>query len=125
MKTTRSILLALTTAAAAGATNAADPVRLDKAELEKMLPGKTLNYTNVNGTAAIVRFEPDGRATYRSGNAKGATGTWTVEDNGRYCIKFTSGTTQDHCRSLWKTDAGYATGAGRSSDNLQPVSGLD
>ena len=124
MTIARSIVLASASALAAGAAHAADPVKLERAELEKLLPGRSLHYANVNGSTAIVHFAPDGRATYKTGNGKGSTGTWAIEDNGRYCIKITSGTTNDHCRHIWKTDSGYATGNGKG-DNLVPLSGLD
>lgn len=126
MSFARSILCAAVAALVAPLAIAADPVRLDKGELEKMLPGKTINYSNVNGTSAIVTFAADGRVTYKGGGGgKTSTGTWSAEENGRYCVKITSGTTTDHCRSIWKTDAGYMIGQGRSSENLIPVSGLN
>jgi hypothetical protein len=124
MTSARSIFLGLAWALAAGAALAADPVKLDKAQIEKMLPGKSLSYSNVNGSIAIVHFAPDGRVTYKTGNGKASVGTWTIEDDGRYCIQITSGTTRDHCRHVWKTDSGYSTGNGKG-DNLVPLSGLD
>ena len=66
----------------------------------------------------------DGRITDKTGTTKGSIGTWAVEDNGRDCIKFTSGTTNDHCRHVWNTDSGYAVGTGKG-ETLVPVSGLD
>ncbi|HEX2542521.1 MAG TPA: hypothetical protein VHM00_15730 [Caldimonas sp.] len=107
----------------AGAAYAADPVKLDKAELEKVLAGKSISYLNVNGAAANVHFEKDGRATYRTGNSRPSSGTWQAGDDGRYCIKITSGTAQDHCRRVWKTDTGYALGG--AGGELIPVNGLD
>ncbi|NUZ05784.1 DUF995 domain-containing protein [Piscinibacter koreensis] len=124
MTVVRSIVAMLGWAVLAGVAHAADPMKVAKGDLEQLLPGKTLSYRNVNGVGAVVYFEPGGRATYRTGNAREATGTWTVEGDGRYCIKITSGRTQDHCRHVWKTDSGYATGNGKGED-LQPLSGLD
>ena len=109
--------------ALAGIAQAGEPVKLDKADLEKALAGKSINYTNINGSSAMVSFEKDGRATYKTGNSKGSTGTWQAGEDGRYCIKITSGSAQDHCRRVWKTDTGYALGA--ASGELIPVSGLD
>jgi len=119
----RSILLAVAVSFAGGVL-AGEPVRLGKAEVESGLPGKTLNYANVNGSTASVSFSADGRVSYRTGNSKASIGTWTVEDNGRYCIKFSSGMATDHCRQIWKTDSGYATGTGKG-DNLMPLSGFE
>jgi hypothetical protein len=114
-----AILAALTATAAV----AADPVRLAKDDVEKLLPGRTLTYTNPNGTAVLVAFLADGRATYKQGGGREALGAWTVGDDGRYCIKFTTGNVQDHCRTLWKTDAGMRL---RSATNeFLPVGGLD
>ncbi|MGZ8260653.1 MAG: hypothetical protein ACXWUL_08900 [Caldimonas sp.] len=124
MSRNRSILMATLAAFVAGAAIAGDPVKIAKADLEKALPGKTLNYTNINGSSAIVSFFADGRATYKTGTLKASTGTWTVEDNGRYCIKITSGTVSDHCRHVWKTDSGYALGTSKG-ENLVPVSGFE
>ena len=110
-------------ALAAGLAHAGEPAKMEKAELERVLSGKSISYTNVNGSAALVNFEKDGRATYKTGNSKASIGTWSVGDDGRYCIKITSGNTPDHCRRVWKTDTGYAINGG--TDNLVPVSGLE
>ena len=52
---------------------------------------------------------------------KSSSGTWTVEDNGRFCIKIISGTAVDQCRSLYKTDAGYSLSAPARGADLVPV----
>jgi hypothetical protein len=111
-------------ALAAGLAHAGDPVKLDKADLEKTLAGKSISYANINGSAAIVNFEKDGRVTYKSGGtSKPAVGTWQAGDDGRYCIKITTGNVQDHCRRVWKTDSGYALGG--ANGELIPINGLD
>jgi len=102
---------------------AGEPAKLDKADLEKALTGKSMNYANINGSSATVIFEKEGRVTYKTGNSKASVGTWQAGEDGRYCIKITSGKADDHCRRLWKTDTGYALGS--SSGELVPVSGLD
>jgi hypothetical protein len=125
MSPASSILSALAAALVASAAHAAEPVKVEKADLEKLLAGKTINYANVNGSAAIVVFGADGRVTYRAGaGGRTSTGTWAAEDGGRYCVKIASGTASDHCRHVWKTDAGYALGTAKG-ENLVPVSGLD
>lgn len=115
--------LAALLAVAPGHASAADPVRLGKADVEALLPGRTLSYTNPNGTAVIVAFAAEGRATYKQGGMREALGAWTVGDDGRYCIKFSTGNVQDHCRSLWKTDAGMRLR--NLTGELIPVGGLD
>ena len=119
----RSAALIAAAAAFACLAEAGEPAKLDKADLEKVLAGKSINYTNVNGSAAIVFFEKDGRATYKTGNSRPSVGTWQAGEDGRYCIKITSGTVQDHCRRVWKTDTGHALGG--PGGELIPVSGLD
>ena len=119
MPLTRSLSLAGAAALVAGLAHAGDPVKMEKADLEKALSGKSMSYLNVNGSAAMVNFEKDGRATYKTGNSKASIGTWQVGDDGRYCIKIISGNTPDHCRRVWKTDTGYAINGG--TDNLVPV----
>jgi hypothetical protein len=118
------LLVAAAAALVAGTALAGDPVKVEKADLEKALPGKTLSYMNVNGSAASVSFFADGRANYKTSTSRGSTGTWSVEESGRYCIKITSGAHNDHCRHVWKTDAGYALGNGKG-ENLTPVSGFE
>ncbi len=119
----RSILPVAAAALVAGLAHAGEPAKLDKADLEKLLAGKSISYSNVNASVAIVNFDKDGRATYKTGNSKASIGTWQAGDDGRYCIKITSGTVQDHCRRVWKTDSGYALS--NANGELIPVSGLD
>ncbi len=123
MASMRWIFPMIVAALAAGPAHAGDPVKLKKVDLENLLSGKSISYPNVNGTAVIVSFEKDGRVTYRSANNKESVGTWQAGDDGRYCIKIASGSVQDHCRRVWKTDTGYALGG--SGGELIPVSGLD
>lgn len=127
MVLTRSIHTIAACAAAmafAVSAQAGEPTKLSKEELEKVLTGKTINYTNVNGSSAIVTFEADGRATYKGGgNSKASIGTWQAGDDGRYCIKITSGKADDHCRRVLKTDTGYSLRTGNGE--LLPVSGLE
>ncbi|MEO8526417.1 MAG: DUF995 domain-containing protein [Caldimonas sp.] len=124
MSPVRWILPAAAAALVAGLAHAGDPVKLSKAELEQVLSGKSISYNNINGSAAIVSFEKDGRVTYKgSGNSKPSTGTWVAGDDGRYCVTITSGKVQDHCRRVLKTDTGYALS--NSSGELIPINGLD
>ena len=113
----------LASLALAGVAQAADPVRLDKAAVEKLLPGRSINYSNVNGTGVIVTFGADGSFKYKSGNSRDSLGTWSVGEDGRYCAKITTGIAQDHCRSILKTDTGHALR--NTTGELVPVTGLD
>lgn len=122
MPTPRAVAALLTALTLTG-VQAADPVRLGKDEVEKLLPGKTLNYANVNGSSAVVVFGVDGRASYKTGGTRESIGTWSIQDDGRYCIKITTGSAQDHCRFLWRTDAGLRLR--NTSGEFVPVSGLD
>jgi hypothetical protein len=123
MPASHFIFPAVAAALVAGLAHAGDPVKLGKADIEKALAGKSISYSNANGAATVVNFEKDGRATYKAGNAKPSVGTWQAGDDGRYCIKITSGTVQDHCRRLWKTDSGYALGG--ANGELTPIDGLE
>ena len=124
MSLARSLSAAVSAAVVTGLAHAGEPVKLDKAELEKVLTGKSISYVNINGSATIVNFEKDGRATYKTGTSKASIGTWEAGTDSRYCIKITSGTVQDHCRRVWKTDTGYALNNPGGGD-LIPIRGLD
>jgi hypothetical protein len=99
--------------------HAGDPVPLTKEETQKALAGKSITYPARGGGTAggsiVIFFAAEGRMTLKMTNSpRNSSGTWSVEDDGRYCIKVTSGTASDGCRHLLKTDTGYAmkTGGG-------------
>ena len=113
------LVLATAVAATMSLAHAGDPVPLDKEETQKALAGKTISYaargSSVTGGSITIFFANEGRMTMKfSNNARTSSGTWSVEDDGRYCLKVTSGTATDGCRRLLKTDTGYAikTGGG-------------
>ena len=124
MPLARPLVLAATAPIVTALAHAGEPVKLDKATLEKVLTGKSISYVNINGAATIVNFEKDGRATYKTGTSKPSIGTWEAGNDSRYCIKITSGTVQDHCRRVWKTDTGYALN-NPGGGELIPINGLD
>jgi hypothetical protein len=100
--------LAATLVAATSVARAADPVKLTKEETQQALSGKSITYT-ARGTTVTSIFGPDGKLTVRPlSAARLSTGTWTVDDEGRFCVKIISGTAGDSCRHLVKTDTGYA-----------------
>jgi hypothetical protein len=111
-------LAAATALVATSLAYAGDPVQLNKEEVQKALAGKSLTYA-ARGSAAggqvVIFFAAEGRMTLKLSNgARMSSGTWSVDDDGRYCIKVISGNASDGCRHLLKTDTGYAmkTGGG-------------
>jgi hypothetical protein len=93
---------------AAPLAHASDPVKLTKEETQQALSGKSITYS-ARGTTVTSIFAPDGKLTVRPMSAaRLSTGTWTVDDEGRFCVKIISGTAGDSCRHLVKTDTGYA-----------------
>jgi hypothetical protein len=120
--------LAVATAiAATSLAHAGDPVPLNKEETQKALAGKSLSYASrgsVAGSTVVIFFTPEGRMTVKfSNNPRTSSGTWSVEDDGRYCLKVTSGTFPDGCRRLLKTDTGYAMKTG--SGEIVPVDKME
>ncbi len=101
---------------AAPPAHAADPVKLTKEETQQTLSGKSVTYKGREG-AILTYFSADGNVTHRTfTSSRTSSGTWTVEDDGRYCIKITKGTAPDVCRYLMRTDAGYGISeSGRSA----------
>ena len=95
-------------ALAAPLAHAADPVKLTKEETQQALSGKSITYS-ARGTTVTSIFAPDGKLTVRPMSAaRLSAGTWTIDDEGRFCVKIISGTAADSCRYLMKTDTGYA-----------------
>ncbi len=121
-------LAVATSIAATSLAHAGDPVQLTKEETQKALAGKSITYPARGGGAAggsvVIFFATEGRMTFKMTNSpRNSSGTWSVDDEGRYCIKVTSGTASDGCRHLYKTDTGYAmkTGGGE----MLPVEKLE
>jgi hypothetical protein len=121
--------LAVATAiAATSVAHAGDPVQLSKEETQKALAGKSITYEarggGVAGGSVVIFFATEGRMTFKlTGSPKISSGTWSVDDDGRYCIKIISGTASDGCRHLLKTDTGYAMKTGRGE--IVPVDKLE
>jgi len=111
--------IAVTSLARAG-----EPVQLNKEETRKVLAGKSITYGARGGGAAggsiVIFFAAEGRMALKMTNSpRESSGTWSVDDDGRYCIKIISGTASDGCRHLLKTDTGYAMKTGRG--DIVPV----
>jgi len=109
-------LVAASTIVVTSLVHAADPVRLNKEETQQAISGKSITYDSRGGTsgATTIFFAAEGRMTMKVTNSpRTSSGTWSVDDEGRYCIKVISGTGADGCRHLLKTDTGYAIRTGR------------
>jgi hypothetical protein len=118
MTLTPARLAAAMAVATTSLAHAGDPVQLNKDETQQVLAGKSITYGarggSVAGGSIVIFFAADGRMTLKmTNNARASSGTWSVDDDGRYCIKVTSGTASDGCRHLLKTDTGYAMKTGR------------
>lgn len=116
-------LALLSALVAAQLAHAADPVRLTKDETQRALSGKTINYGSKAGNSVRTYFAANGNLTQRVGNADASTGTWSVEDDGRFCIKIIKGRASDVCRSVLRTDAGLALTD--SKGTLIPIDGVE
>jgi hypothetical protein len=120
-------LVAASTLVVTSLACAGDPVQLSKEETQKALAGKSISYGARGGTSGgsvTIFFAADGRMTLKlSNNPRISSGTWSVDDDGRYCIKIVSGTASDGCRHLMKTDDGYAMKTGRGE--IVPVDKME
>ena len=122
----RTALAALALVTAAPSALAADPVALSKDEVQAALSGKSITYASTTGAGGeiVIFFAADGRMTLKfTGSPRVSSGTWSVDDSGRYCLKFVSGTATDGCRQFLKTDTGYATKSGRGE--IVPVNKME
>ena len=128
MSPTLARLAIATALAAAPLAHAGDPVQLTKEETHKALAGKSLTYeargSGVAGGQIVIFFATEGRMTLKMSNSpRTSSGTWSVDDDGRYCIKIISGGASDGCRHLLKTDTGYAMKTGRGE--IVPVDKME
>lgn len=124
--THRGAVAALALAAAVPAALAADPVTLAKDDVQTTLAGKSMTYTSRTGVGGevVIFFAAGGQTSVKfTGSPRASTGTWNVDDEGRYCIKIISGTTGDGCRHLLKTDTGYAFKTGRGE--IVPINKIE
>jgi hypothetical protein len=88
---------------------AADPVTSSKDETQRTLSGKSITYDARGGTsgALVIFFSPEGQMTMKLTNsARASSGTWSLDERGRHCLKVLSGTGSDGCRHLLKTGTG-------------------
>lgn len=118
-----SLIAVLSGLAVAPLAYAAEPVKLTKDETQKVLSGKSMNYGGKSGRPIVIFFADNGNVTQRTGNGQPSTGTWTVEDDGRFCIKITKGTYPDVCRNMMRTEAGLALSDAKG--NLIPIEGME
>jgi hypothetical protein len=97
-------LAAISIVLAAPCVQAADPVRLDKAEVQTLLAGKTLRVEYVDP----VQLELSGQGGFKSlltASGIRGVGTWTVDDQGRLCLTSPSPLING-CRTIQRGDHG-------------------
>lgn len=97
-------LVATSIALVVSSVHAAEPVRLGKAEVQTLLAGKTLRVEYVDP----VQLELSGQGSFKSLlSASGirGVGTWTIDDQGRLCLKSPSPLING-CRTIQRGDHG-------------------
>jgi hypothetical protein len=83
---------------------AAEPVRLGKAEVHKLVAGKTLRVEYVD--PVDLDLAADGRfKSHLTASGIRSTGTWSVDDEGRLCLQSPSPLLSG-CRSVQRGDRG-------------------
>ena len=97
-------LAAISISFAAPGVHAADPVRLGKAEAQKLLTGKTLRVEYVDPVQ--LELSADGKfKSLLTASAIRGSGTWTIDDQGRLCLMSPSPLING-CRTLQRGDRG-------------------
>ena len=89
---------------AAPCAQAADPVRLEKAEVQKLLAGKTLRVEYVDPVQLELAADGNFKSLLTASAIRGI-GTWTVDEQGRLCLKSPSPLING-CRTLQHGDKG-------------------
>jgi len=97
-------LSALAAVLAGPAARAADPVPVGKAEVQQLVTGKVLTVQFVDPLR--LTLAKDGSVdAFGTASAIRAIGTWTVDDQGRLCMKSPSPVLTG-CRSILRGDRG-------------------
>ena len=97
-------LAALAAFLAAPAARAADPVPVGQAEVQQLVAGKVLTVQFVDPLR--LTLAKDGKVdAVGTASAIRAIGTWTVDDQGRLCMKSPSPVLSG-CRTLLRGDRG-------------------
>ena len=89
---------------AATAARAAEPVRLDKAEVHRLVAGKTLRIQYVDPVDLDLAADGKFTSVLTASGIRGA-GTWSVDDQGRLCLASPS-PLLNGCRSVQRGDRG-------------------
>jgi hypothetical protein len=79
-------VVALAASLAVPASWAAEPVKLGKAEVQKLLGGKTLRVEYVDPIDLELAADGKFRSLATASGIRGV-GTWSVDDQGRLCLK--------------------------------------
>lgn len=97
-------LAAISIGLAATGVQAAEPARLGKVEVQKLVAGKTLRIDYVDPVELELSREGKYKSLLTSSGIRGV-GTWTVDDQGRLCLK-SPNPLINGCRTLLRGDAG-------------------
>jgi hypothetical protein len=100
------------------------PVTLSRAELQALLPGASMSRTNDKGSTHRWTNAPDGKMVVssdnrgRSGRQSSATGTWSIDEEGRYCmsVQWRQGESEESCRFLLAAGGVYWAASSLKSD---------
>jgi hypothetical protein len=98
------VLAAIATALAASVGFAADPVPLGKAEVQRLIGGKTMRVAYVDPIDLELAADGRFRSHATASGIRGA-GTWSVDDQGRLCLKSPS-PLLNGCRGVQRGDRG-------------------
>ena len=96
--------IALAASFATTSSWAADPVKLGKAEVHKLVAGKTLRVEYVDPLDLELAVDGKFKSLATASGIRG-TGTWSVDDQGRLCLKSPS-PLLNGCRGLLRGERG-------------------
>jgi hypothetical protein len=83
---------------------------MTKKELQKLHEGGvTYSGALANGTPFSQRNKPDGSVEGKAGDRFTLSGTWRIDDSGRYChdVKASGGLAFSTCSIIWKAGNKY------------------
>ena len=97
-------VIALAAAFAASSSLAAEPVKLGKAELQKLLSGKKMRVEYVDPVDLELAADGKFNSLATASGIRGV-GTWSVDEQGRLCLKSKSPLING-CRGVLRGDRG-------------------
>ena len=96
--------VAIATLLATPATFAAEPVRLDQAQVQQLVAGKRLRIEYTDPVDLDLAADGKFKSVLTASGIRGA-GTWSVDDQGRLCLASPS-PLLNGCRSVQRGDRG-------------------